>query len=310
MDRALRTGELDLPQPGAGNTADRLARLAGFGRDDLSFARLAEPHVDATSIAADLGRCLQKPGLHAVWASGGPASTMRLHGGPGGRSLRGVKPFCSGAALCDAALISVHCDEDPDGALVEVDLRSARAQGAIRIDASQWHTHAFAATCTGTVEALDLQIDDGDVLGSARAYLHRPGFFHGALGPAAVWAGGIQALADEGESYVRDAHDLAALGHLRALRWSTTAWLGAAASEIDAAPDDLEVARDLAVTVRHLIERCAIDAIETVSSIVGPRGLAFDERLARRIAELQLYVRQFHGASELEALATRTARPS
>src|SRR6185312_14809052 len=45
LRRMLAAGELDLPQPGAGQTARRWAALADWGRRDLALARLAEGHV-------------------------------------------------------------------------------------------------------------------------------------------------------------------------------------------------------------------------------------------------------------------------
>jgi len=45
----------DLPLPGHGATAERLRRLAALGRADLVACRLAEGHVDAMAIRAELG---------------------------------------------------------------------------------------------------------------------------------------------------------------------------------------------------------------------------------------------------------------
>src|SRR5690348_908598 len=56
LRRMLAAGELDLPLPGAGRTAQRWAALAAWGARDLSLARLAEGHVDALAILTEAGR--------------------------------------------------------------------------------------------------------------------------------------------------------------------------------------------------------------------------------------------------------------
>jgi hypothetical protein len=52
----LHSGALDLPLPGGGETALRHQRLAAFGREDLTLARMVEAHNDAIAILAEAGR--------------------------------------------------------------------------------------------------------------------------------------------------------------------------------------------------------------------------------------------------------------
>ena len=300
-----RSGELDLSTPGTGATAGRLERLAALGHEDLSVARLAEPHVDARAIAEDLGLALSVDGLYGVWASGGRASTMTVRRSGGGWCLSGQKPFCSGADICDGALVTVACRDGGPDVLIDLDLVAARRSGRLGVDPTGWSTAAFEDTCTATVTADDVELRADAVLAPAKAYLERPGFWHGALGPAAVWVGGARGLVAAAADLVgagADAHDRAALGRLRALEWATSAWLGAAGDEVDADPADLSAARRRAVTVRHLVQRSAIEVIDLFGQLGGPRSLAFDRDAVRRVQELQLYVRQFHGPVELEML--------
>jgi alkylation response protein AidB-like acyl-CoA dehydrogenase len=300
-----RSGELDLATPGTGATAARLERLATLGHEDLSVARLAEPHVDARAIAEDLGVTLSVDGLYGVWASGGRASTMTVHRSGGGWCLSGQKPFCSGAEICDGALVTVACRDGGSDVLIDLDLVAARRSGRLEVDPTGWSTVAFEDTCTATAIAHDIELRADAVVAPAEAYLVRPGFWHGALGPAAVWVGGIRGLVGAAADVVgvdADAHDRAALGRLRALEWATSAWLGAAGDEVDADPADLCAARRRGVTVRHLVQRAAIEAIDLFGQLGGPRSLAFDRDAVRRVQELQLYVRQFHGPVELELL--------
>ncbi len=308
LDELRATGALAAPHPGVGRTAERLERLASFGEEDLSVARLAEPHLDAHAIAADLGASLSVDGLYGVWASGGPASTMALHRDGSSWCLTGDKPFCSGAGICDAALVTVACDGTAGDVLIDLDLVAARRSERLGVDRCGWVTTAFEDTCTATLVADGLTVPDDAVLGSAQDYLDRPGFWHGALGPAAVWVGGIRGLVASAAEVAdrssgdRAAHDLAALGRMRALGWAATAWLRAAADEVDEHPDDRRGAQRRAVTVRHLVQRTATEAIDLFAQVGGPRSLAFDPVAVRRVQELQLYVRQFHGPVELELL--------
>jgi alkylation response protein AidB-like acyl-CoA dehydrogenase len=305
LDELRAAGALDAPHPGAGRTAERLERLASFGEEDLSVARLAEPHLDARAIAEDLGVSLSVDGLYGVWASGGHASTMTLHRDGSSWCLTGDKPFCSGADICDGALVTVGCDDPVGDLMVELDLVAARRSGRLLVERSDWATVAFEDTCTATIVADGLAVPASAVLGTARDYLDRAGFWHGALGPAAVWVGGIRSLVAAAAAAAHDdAHDRAAFGRMRALEWATGAWLRVAADEVDEHPGDLAGALRRAVTVRHLVQRSAIEVIDLFAQVGGPRSLAFDPVVVRRVQELQLYVRQFHGPVELELLGS------
>jgi len=104
-----RTGELSLPPPGAGSTGIRHAALFGFGREDLSLARLAEAHTDALAILVEAGKVVPVGQLYGVWALDGPKSRLTIKRMPGGKiRMSGTKKYCSGAQLLDAALVSAH----------------------------------------------------------------------------------------------------------------------------------------------------------------------------------------------------------
>ena len=51
----IRSGALDLPLPGGGATATRWNRLAELAETDVTAGRLAEAHLDAVAILAELG---------------------------------------------------------------------------------------------------------------------------------------------------------------------------------------------------------------------------------------------------------------
>ncbi len=301
---ALRSGALDLPAIGGGDTAGRWRALREFGREDLSYARLIEPHIDALAILDELHHPCDRSRLHAVWASGGPDSTLRFEADrDGGGLLVGRKAFCSGAELSDKALITAASRPRDHGVLVRLDLSEARAAGTVRIDDSIWHTPAFAATGTASVTFESVRIPAADVVGTTEDYLERPGFWHGSIGPAAVWVGGLLGLVDAACAAAGERH-AATMGHLHAACWSLRSWLDTAGREIDQecmgrTEVPMDQARRRAITVRHLVQRSSVDVVDRATEVLGPRGMAFDDDVSRRLAEIQLYVRQFHGSSEL-----------
>lgn len=307
--------ELDgLSDPGAGSTAARWLRLADVGAEDLSVARLVEPHLDAVAILHEANGEPEAGCLYAVWASRSthPVTVRPL--GDGAAQLVGTQPFGGGASICDRALIDVVAvvdapfDTASDSTaigtiLVDVDLRTGRRDGTILIDTSRWRSPAFVDTATGEVAFDRYRLSVAAQIGDAGFYLRRPGFWHGAVGPAAVWCGGVAGLLAEAErAPIRTAHERAGLGELRAMVWGMQAQLRVAGDEADAAPNDATAARERAVMIRHLIERQCVLALDVFTRTVGPRLLVHDDAVIRRVQELQLYLRQVHYGADLESI--------
>ena len=197
----MTTGELkarlvaivsqELPLPGGGRTAERLRLIAETAREDLSLAKLAEAHWDAVAILAEAGRAPEPDVLYGVWASEIPGQALRLERTKDGYQLSGSKPFCSGIGMVDRALVTVGL---PEQLLVEVDLRQNEER--IAADLETWKVDAFRATQTGAVTFLNSRLSPNAPVGASGWYLERPGFWHGACGPAACWAGGVAGLLD------------------------------------------------------------------------------------------------------------------
>jgi hypothetical protein len=112
LRQMLHVGELDLPLPGAGQTARRWAALADWGGRDLSLARLAEGHVDALAILAEAGRSPVPGALYGVWASRSGGAAVRLEQGRTSGVLTGEMRFCSGARVLDRVLLVADPAED------------------------------------------------------------------------------------------------------------------------------------------------------------------------------------------------------
>jgi hypothetical protein len=139
------------------------------------------------------------------------------------------------------------------------------------------------------------------VIGGPNWYLDRPGFWHGALGPAACWAGGAIGLVDAARRVSReDPHFRAHMGALEANEWALQAILTEAGRQIDADPgDSAGVGHKRALMARHLIERTCTEVLDHFGRATGPTLLAFDAAVAQRYAELTLYIRQCHAERDL-----------
>jgi alkylation response protein AidB-like acyl-CoA dehydrogenase len=288
-----------VPLPARGATSARWRTMWVLGREDLSVARLVEPHLDAVAILAEAGRRARPDCWYAVWASA-PRARLAPRS-DGSWDLTGTQAFCSGAPRCDAALVTAQLDDDV--VLVDVDLRAGRTCGSITVDESTWRAPAFAATGTATVTYDGHRLPAADVVGAPGFYLDRPGFWHGAIGPAAVWAGGAAALTELAEHrQLRTQGERMLRGELRSLTWSMSAQLERGGVEADELPDDVEAARRRALVVRSLVERQCSRVIDLFGQLAGPRALALDDDVVRRVEELSLYIRQVNRAADLDQL--------
>ena len=167
---------------------------------------------------------------------------------------------------------------------------------------------ALAETDTGTVR-IESVVPEEAAIGEPGFYLSRPGFWHGAVGVAACWAGGAQGLAERYLSRHRrdDCHALAHLGAVSAECWAMTAVLRQAADEIDGdsshrAGGHAGEAMRRALRTRHVVERACLDVMARLDRVGGPRASALDGAIAQHRADLALYLQQCHGERDLEAL--------
>src|SRR6202789_485595 len=298
------TGELALPFPGQGATPLRHTALRRWGAKDLSLARIAEAHTDALAILAEAGQSGRPGRLYRVWASDGPAGLLtytRL--ASGGWALRGTKQFCSCATFLEPALVTAHGEV---GILL---LDVALDDAGIRPQPSGWESAAMADTGTVAVDFNDVQVPAARVVGGPNWYLGRPGFWHGAIGPAACWAGGALSLIEAATKLARkDPHSRAQVGALQALGWALNAYLEQSGQDIDADPEDKSgEARIRALKVRHLIERACTAVLDRFGRATGPKLLAHDAHVARQHVALTLYIRQCHAERDLETIPAHTS---
>ncbi|WP_336922709.1 acyl-CoA dehydrogenase [Aquipuribacter sp. SD81] len=328
----LDTGRLDLPLPGRGRTALRLARLRELGEDDLVVARLAEAHTDALHILTDLadppvdgrvpgGGLLDGADRHlwGVWAADPPGASLRAEHDPasGRWSVSGPKPWCSGATTCDRALVTAHAH---DGyRLLALDPRHP----GVTVRPSAWAGPGMAGSDTR-----DLHLDTvaAEPVGAPGAYLDRTGFWWGAAGVAAVWLGGARRVARTLHRVAaRHRSDLALASLARVDAAQHAAWAtllvvadladrasgpgpGHAAGREDGREDGdgVEVgtgaARLAAARARAAVETAVEVTLLETARTCGPGPLATDAEHARAVADLTVYVRQSHGDRDLAVL--------
>jgi alkylation response protein AidB-like acyl-CoA dehydrogenase len=295
-----------LPCPGSGATRERFDALVDASCADLGLGRLYEAHTDGQAILDEAGwRDIDALGLLGVWASDRESATTAVLDGATVR-LTGTKPFCSGAAILDHALVTARA-EDRIG-LYLVDL----SDPGVEVRASTWVGAGMRSTDTRTVR---LDGASGVPVGDTAWYLDRAGFWHGAVGVAASWLGGALGVVDSVREGVdgADPHHLALLGEAEAIRYSMEAALWRGAQEIDADPTDAAAARARALRIRRAVAGGCLEIVELAGEALGPRALAFDEAHSQRVVDLELYVRQEHGRHDSEQIGrdmveTRQAR--
>lgn len=293
-DRFDAVCEEPLPLPGGGETARRHLRLFEVAREDVSLAKLAEAHWDAVAILAEAG-CVPRAGArYAVWASEVPGRPLQFSG----VHVTGEKSFCTGWGLVERALVTTGGE---DSRLLELDVQP---RDVVTFDASQWQTEAFRLTNTGVVRFQEVPAGADAVVGEGNFYLERPGFWHGAIGPAACWAGGVAGLLEYADKSSRcDAHTLAHLGAMHANVWAMRCVLETAGHEIDADFGNTPAAHERALKTRHIIEQLATDTLRRFARAYGPSPLVMHVKSLRRYQEVDLFMRQSHGERDLHSLA-------
>jgi alkylation response protein AidB-like acyl-CoA dehydrogenase len=306
---ALDAGLLELPLPGRGATAERFRGLVDIGRVDLDVARLAEAHVDAQAIVVELtgnaaDRSLpplaETQGLRrlwGVWAANPPALPVTAKESTHGWQLDGTKPWCSGAGCCDAALVTAQTE---DGyRLFAVDLHDTSASP---VDGT-WPARSM---CGSDSRSVSFSATPAVAIGDVGDYLSRPGFWHGAAGVAAVWLGGAagvaEALWESGRRRPPHPHALAHAGAIDAALSAGEAVLERAAQDFDRDPVDGAGQAELtARRVRAVIESASVEVVDRVARSLGAAPLALDAVHAKRVGDLELYLRQSHAERDLEA---------
>ncbi len=315
IDFARMLGGL-APLPGSGATARRWEMLATAAAADLTAARVAEAHLDALAILAEAD---VDPGTDLAPIGAGPGSTWGVFaaegpgvrvdasgGGPGGWRLSGTKPWCSLAGRLSHALITAHTG-DGRRRLFAI----ALGDGTVVAAKGGWASRGLSDVTSGSI-ALDST--PAVPIGEDDWYLRRSGFAWGGAGVAACWFGGAVGVArsmyasmyaskDPG-SAARPADQIAQM-HLGAVDLALTGArtvLAEAARQIDGGLADGPAGEVLAAEVRGVVAGAAESVLTRSGHALGPAPLALDQDHARRVADLQIYLRQHHAERDDAAL--------
>ncbi|PTU55162.1 Acyl-CoA dehydrogenase, C-terminal domain [Cellulosimicrobium cellulans] len=294
LDHA-RTIGARAPFPGDGRTAELWGALASLAATDVGAARVVEPHLDALAI---LGQVPVPVALDAVgagpdstwgvYAAEGPGVRLEAHERDGAWVLSGTKPWCSLAADLSHALVTAWTDAGRR--LFAVALR---APGVVPAD-GPWVARGLAQVVSAAVRFDDVPAVP---VGAPGWYLERPGFAWGGIGVAACWWGGAVGLArTQRDALAAREPDQLALAHLGATDRALAAGravLAEAASAVDAGVDGPDASL-LARRVRGVVAEVVEEVQRRCAHALGPGPLTTDERFARRVADLGLYVRQHH----------------
>lgn len=297
LDWVVEAG-LAAPLIGCGDTVGLWSLLAASAGLDVALARMLEPHLDALAILDQAGRGPTSDEIAdvgatsasswGVFAAEGSGHRLEAREGARGWRLTGSKPWCSLAGHLSHALVTATAGETRR--LFAVDLRA----GGVSPRTGPW-------LARGLTEVVSAPIDFADApavpVGGPRWYLERPGFAWGGMSVAAVWWGAatglLPALAGAAAAERADQVALVHLGRADSALWAARSVLRDAAACVDGRdPGDPGL---LGARVRNAVADAASVALAEADAALGPAPLVADERHAKRVADLHLYLRQHHG---------------
>lgn len=303
-----------LPRPGDGATVRLWEALATLGATDLTVARVVEPHLDALAILEQaraeghLAAEVAPPdATWGVYAAEGPGVRLRATAGPDGWVLDGTKPWCSVPGALSDALVTAW-DGDATRRLYAVRLTDP----GVRPEPGRWAARGLSDVDSSPVTFAGVAARP---VGDTGWYLDRPGFAWGGMGVAAVWFGAAVAIARRvrAASASRPPDQLAQmhLGACDGALVAARAVLTQAAGLVDGSTSDhrstpagsgAERPARLALRVRMVTAGAAETVLHHAAHALGPGPLATEEEHARRVADLQLYLRQWHAERDIAAL--------
>lgn len=293
---------------------DQWEALATLAARDVGLARTVEPHLDALSILHEAGALVGGDHTSRAWgvfaAEGGDEPLRAVRDGDSWR-LTGVKPWCSLASRLDSALVTATEDASDSRRLFAVELQ----QPGVTPDDSAWVARGLTEIPSGPVRFASVPARP---IGEPGWYLARPGFSWGGIGVAACWYGGAVGVARRVWAAVddsRDPHALAHLGAIDELLQSSRRALAEAAALAETPHDDGPTTTAGRTTagrttdprlagkrVRATVARAGEEIVHRASRVLGPAPLALEADYAKRVADLQLYLRQHHAERDLASL--------
>ncbi|CAN5162145.1 acyl-CoA dehydrogenase [soil metagenome] len=291
-----------LPSPGDGYTRYLWETLAAIAAEDVTAARVVEPHLDALAILAQAASDDYAPEVDApasstwgVFAAEQPGTELTATHTSRGWMLNGTKPWCSLAGKLTHALVTAWL-ANGDRQLFAVTLDDR----GITIPAHTWQATGLAAVTSGPVEFVQVPAVP---VGAPGWYLKRSGFAWGGMGVAACWWGGasgvartmLQRYAAKDPDQVGSLH----VGAVDSALYAGQLALRHAAEAVDAGRATGDEGALLESRTRTIVAGSAETVIHHVAHALGPAPLALDAAHARRVADLSLYIRQHHGERDV-----------
>ena len=285
-----------LPTPGAGRTTHLWSALASVAAVDLTVARTLEPHLDALAILEQADEPAEA-GTWGVFAAEGPGEPLRATPSGTAYVLDGRKHWCSLAGVLDRGLVSAWVGEERQ--LFAVDL----THPGVTAVPGTWVARGLAELDSGPVDFVAVP---ARAVGRPGWYLERAGFAWGGIGVAAVWFGGAVGIARRmvtaAATRPPDQVALMHLGAVDACLHAARCTLERAAHAVDAGVLAGGDGWRAALRVREVVALAAEDVLRRAAHGLGPGPLATDEEHARRVADLELYLRQWHAERDQAAL--------
>ena len=291
--------------PGHGRTLQLWQTLATIASIDLTVARVVEPHLDALAILREAreGALATPDSVWGVFAAEASGLKLTATLADDGFQLTGTKPWCSLAGQLSHALITARLT-DGRRQLFAVNL----GDDGITVAPDTWSARGLVDVPSG---ALVFNRVDARPVGGPGWYLNRAGFAWGGIGVAAIWWGGALGVArtlDHGTRERRaDQIALMQLGAVDVLIESGRLALHHAADVVDATGINAEQPKRagiLAHRTRAIVASAAEAILMRTGHALGPAPLALNPDHARRVADLQLYLRQHHAERDEAALGT------
>lgn len=291
--------------------AEQWTFLAAVAFRDVAAARMLEPHLDALTILEQARRSGCEVDLASIGAGSESSWGVFAAEGAGVRleaqmvgsrwHLSGTKPWCSLAQQVTHALVTAWVGDERRLFAVEMQ----RPEVAPR--SGPWHARGLDQIVSAPVDFADAPAVP---VGEPGWYLRRPGFAAGGIGVTACWWGGVlplrSALLDAARRPGADQLSRVHLGNADMALWGARLALRTAAKEMDGSAA-LRYPGTLAGRARAIVASAVESTLADTARALGPLPLVADEGHARRVADLQIYLRQHHGERDVARIGADIA---
>ncbi|EOR93656.1 Acyl-CoA dehydrogenase/oxidase domain protein [Arcticibacter svalbardensis MN12-7] len=292
------------------HTAELLDLLKQIGRANLPVGRIYEGHINALYLIHLFGTLEQQERwfsdvttyekLFGVWNTQ-DAGGVRIHDlGDGQYRLEGSKTFCSGAGWVECPLITGEL-LSADGKGWQMCILPKEKVQLLQVDSSFWKPLGMRASASFKVDFTGIEIEEIDLLGPPDAYYRQPYFSGGAIRFAAVQLGAAEAILEETQQFLRNAHrtedafQRARVAEISFLVETGNLWIHQAGIKYDLwvkQADKCEQLLAYANMTRTVIEDVCLRVMQLAERSIGSRGLMRPNNLERIHRDLTTYLRQ------------------